>query len=299
MALEMESKKQKLVFITNPTSGYRKGLKLQKYIDLYLDLSKFEYEIQYTEYGGHAKKLAYHAQKEGIYCIIACGGDGTINEISSALVNTNTAIGLLPMGSGNGLSYHIGIRRSISKAFDVINNGKIKKIDSAVVDEYFFVNVAGFGLDAKVAFKTKENKKRGLSQYVINTIKYGFRYKGVNLTISDNNDNNYQGNYAIVAIANGSIYGFDFAIAPSAFLDDGLLNVVLITKANVLDYIVLAWYMFRRQTYRSKLVKQFTASSLNIEIEGKQYLHVDGEGKKTSGSIEAKINPNSIMLLSN
>lgn len=294
----MIDEKHKLVFITNPYSGYRKGLKLQKYIDLYLDQSKFDYLVEYTEYPGHAKKIAKKYRKEGVFGVIACGGDGTINEISSALVNSSTALGFLPMGSGNGLAYHLGIRRSIKKAFENINANKVKVIDSAVADDYFFINVAGFGLDAKVAFKTKKNKKRGLGQYVINTVKYGIAYKGVNLSMTNNEGISYYGSYAIVAIANGSIYGFDFAIAPGAALDDGLLNVVLVKRSGILGYISLAWYMLRKQTYRSRLVSQFSTSTLTIELEGKQYIHVDGEGKKTAGSIDVSINPKSILLLS-
>ncbi|MBK9734453.1 MAG: acylglycerol kinase family protein [Saprospiraceae bacterium] len=130
--------KKKIRFITNPFSGNKSKADLKLNIDTFLDHSIFDYDITYTEFPKHATTLSLEAKEAGYYAVIAVGGDGTINEVASALVHSNTALGIIPFGSGNGFSYHIGIRRSIIRAIETINTGYLEKIDTGLANGRFF-----------------------------------------------------------------------------------------------------------------------------------------------------------------
>ena len=112
--------KRKIRFILNPFSGVKKNIDLRALIDQHIDQSQVEYEIIFTEYAGHATTLSKDAVNKGYYAVVAAGGDGTINEVASSLVNSHTALGIIPLGSGNGFAYHTGIRRDIVKAIQLL-----------------------------------------------------------------------------------------------------------------------------------------------------------------------------------
>jgi YegS/Rv2252/BmrU family lipid kinase len=296
----MNISKPKLLFIANPKSGYGKSYNLQAYIHKYLDHQKYNFEIAFTSRENHAYHLANEARHKGYYGIIAAGGDGTVNEIASAIVGSEVVLGILPLGSGNGLAYHLGIRRSIKKAFEVINTKSITKIDTGVIQNHFFINVSGFGLDAVVASLTKKNNRRGFLPYFRQTIMNGIRYPGVDMTIKSENGMEYKGTYIIVAVCNGSIYGFDFAIAPDANLVDGYLNVVLVSKGRIREYLQLAIHMFKKRTYRSSLVHHFKAKKLTILYTGDLPMHKDGESTIVlGGQVESNVNPLSLNIFFN
>ena len=290
--------KKKIRFITNPFSGPKSGVKIDELIQSHIDEDMYNYEISYTEYAGHATILAKEAVMDEYFAVIAVGGDGTINEVGSSLVNTKTALGIIPLGSGNGFSYHIGIRRNIITAIQTLNTCHLVPIDTGVANGRFFINVAGLGLDATVAYRTKLNSRRGFIPYFLNTLKESLNFKYLSLHIKTA-ENEWEGEYAMAVIANGSVYGYDFTIAPQALLNDGQFDIVLIKKTQVFRYFLLVPRMLNKSIHKSPLVKYFKTSEITILNKAGGYFHVDGEGFECDESIHFKVLPSSILLLSN
>lgn len=289
--------KRKIRFILNPFSGVKKNIDLRALIDQHIDQSQVEYEIIFTEYAGHATTLSKDAVNKGYYAVVAAGGDGTINEVASSLVNSHTALGIIPLGSGNGFAYHTGIRRDIVKAIQLLNDGYKICIDTATLNGEFFINVAGLGLDAKVAFITKKNKKRGFLPYFIATLKESINFKYMHLTISTP-EKQLSGYYAMIAVANGSMYGYDFSIAPGAKITDGLFEVVLMRKAPVFRYFGTALLMFIKSLHKSGVVDIIQCNEMIVSTKDAGYYHLDGEGYKTEReTFNFKIHPSSLFLI--
>lgn len=292
----MTSNKKKIIFVTNPFSGAKSKKNLDQTIAEHLDQAIYEYEIVYTQHPNHATEISRQQAQNGVFAVIAVGGDGTINEVAKGLVHTNTALGIIPFGSGNGFSYHIGIKRSIQKAIQTINLSKVTKIDTGVANGRFFINVAGLGLDATVAYKTKLNTKRGFLPYFLNTLKESIGFKFMNLTITTP-ERSWSGEYAMAVVANGSVYGYDFAVAPIAKLDDGLFDILLVKKTHIFRYFLLVPKMLNKTFHDSSLVEFFRTKELTIANQNKGYFHVDGEGFHADDEIKFKIQPQSLLLL--
>jgi diacylglycerol kinase family enzyme len=158
--------KRKILFVINPISGGKAKYNFPEKIDKYLDKSKFEYECVFTEYHGHGSVLAAEAIKNGADILVAVGGDGTINEVAGEVDGTDKLMGIIPLGSGNGLARSLGIPVGDVKAIKRINNLHISKIDSGSLNGKKFFNMAGVGFDAQISSRFADSIKRGLSNYV-------------------------------------------------------------------------------------------------------------------------------------
>jgi len=288
--------KKKLIVIVNPKSGSSKKNILANQLNRYLDQSIYDFEIIPTLHRGHATEIAETAVKNGAYAIIVAGGDGTINEVAKALVHTSTALGIIPMGSGNGLSYHLGINRNVQKAILNINNHKLIKIDTAYANDTFYINVAGLGLDAAVAYRIMNNPNKGFIPYFLASIRESlrFQYFKASITMDDETE---EGQYAMIVIANGSFYGYNFAITPQASLTDGLLDVLLVQKAMILRYIPLIFRMLTRSVDKSPLVRYKKAKNVTIHTTDNTYFQMDGEGILAEKTTEFGVCPQSIHLI--
>jgi len=157
--------KKKIQFIINPISGVGRHNLIEKYIDKRIDKAVFDYDISYTKHQLHGTQIAGEAIKINYEIIVAAGGDGSINEIAQKLIGSNTILGIIPTGSGNGLAHHLNIPVNILQAIDVINKLKTIKIDTATINNNIFVSIAGVGFDAHVAKKFAKAKKRGFLTY--------------------------------------------------------------------------------------------------------------------------------------
>ncbi len=289
--------KKKILFIGNPFSGAKAGKSLAEVVEKYIDKDIFDYEIKMTEYSKHASILASEAVEQHYFAVVAAGGDGTINEVAQSIQGSNTALGIIPFGSGNGFSYHLGVRRDVVKAIQLINLCHTEAIDAGMANDRFFINVAGLGLDATVAYKTKLNSRRGFFPYFIQTLKESFGFQFMKLTITTPTEN-WTGQYAMAVVANGSVYGYDFTVAPEAILNDGQFDVLLVKKDAIWKYFLLAIRMLTKTFHKSSLVHFFKTDSLTIIQENNKYFQVDGEGMLAESTIHFKLIPQNLLILS-
>jgi diacylglycerol kinase family enzyme len=157
---------KKIRFIINPHSGTGKKEMLPELIQSSIDKSIFNAEICFTKAPGHATELSREAVANGYEIVVAVGGDGSVNETASALINSKTALGIIPTGSGNGLARHLGIPVHAGKAIAVLNSGKIDVIDSLLANDRFCIGTLGVGFDAHIAHLFSISNKRGYLTYI-------------------------------------------------------------------------------------------------------------------------------------
>lgn len=288
--------RKQIRIIANPFSGTGNKDNLRELAEQYLDHNRYSYEICFTEYGGHARILAMEAVSKGCFMVVAAGGDGTVNEVASVLKGSDVVLAVLPYGSGNGFAAHIGVKRDIIRGFRTINTGKIHKVDSCTANDRFFLNIAGIGLDATVAYKTKENKKRGFFPYFITTLQESLDFRFIDFEI-DLGDQKMSGSYAMIVVANASIYGYDFAIVPTADLEDGLMDVLLVKKVAVFRYFLLALRMLNKSFHKSPLVQFARVKKLTVQTRQKAYIHVDGEGFEAEPVTVFELHPASVNVI--
>jgi YegS/Rv2252/BmrU family lipid kinase len=280
----------KIRFIINPISGTGKQKGIEKFMIKHLE----NFEIIYTQKAGDATRISKEAANDNIDAIIAVGGDGTVNECLIALVNTNTALGVIPCGSGNGFAYHIGMERNIEKAVIQLKNTKIEVIDSCTANGFPFVNVSGIGFDSHIANLFLTLTKRGFVNYVKLVIRE-LSYKAKEYTINYNNIERKVKAY-IIAFANASQYGNDAKISPMANFQDGLLDFVILKEFPKWKIPFFLLKVATGKAHLSKYVEIIQCQKMTISAEN-TLLHLDGEPFKASNPIEVTILPKSLKIL--
>lgn len=285
----------KVLFIANPLSVKRKGINLERLIENNLDHTRFSRHIIYTEYHNHAVELAETYRSE-YRIIIAVGGDGTVNQVSQALVAYDNILGLIPLGSGNGLARDLGIPLKPSRAISRINKLETRIIDSGLIGGKHFINMAGVGFDAEIAHDFANSVKRGFTGYVFSVIKkfFSYRSRDYKLSIDASVINK---NAFLISFANTGQYGNNAYISPGAKPDDGLLDICFIKKFPALAAPVLVARLFLKNINRSKYVEIFRSASLSLSSEHKIIGHVDGEPVSFDRELGMEIKEKSLAVI--
>lgn len=283
------NKKKSILIIVNPFAGHQSKSKIPTLIDKNIDKSKFHITIKETEYAGHASELAKQAKQEGLDAVIAVGGDGTVNEVASELIYSDTALGIIPGGSGNGLSTHLGIGRKARKAIEIVNKFNTKLIDTATVNDRFYVNMAGIGLDGLVAYKTKNSTKRGFKTYLKGALSEAVKYKNKRYKVKID-DKEFEDKFLSINVANGSMFGYNFTISADADTSDGYIDALMIHDAHKMDYFGNAWRFWAGRIHKSKFARLNKVKSIKVTTLEDNYIHVDGEGYyQEAGELEFKV----------
>ncbi len=289
--------KKHIRFIANPFSGTSRNADLNKKINRYLDLGKYSYDLIFTEYAGHAIELAKIAVEENVNIVVAVGGDGSINEVAHALINTDKVLGILPGGSGNGFAMHLGIGRSIDKAFRYLNEGHFLNIDTCLLNDRPYVNLAGLGFDAEVAARIKGSNLRGFLGYLVYSIQEAFAYKMQDFEISIDGQIIKRSCFTL-AIANAPMYGYGFVVAPQAVLHDGKLELMILKKAPKWRIILEGWRYLTNSLHKSPLAERYKAKKISVKsVSTKTAVHVDGESLVVESPVRFQIHPNSLNVI--
>ncbi len=281
---------KKIRFISNPNSGVSFDPYLENTIGLSFDRNHYLVDYKLTEGVGHCKVLAKEAVDLGYDLVVAVGGDGTINEIASSLAHSKTALGIIPRGSGNGLSNHLKIPKNTLKALEVIKKGKIKEIDTARINEDRFVNISGWGFEASIAHKFDEYKDRGFWRYLKLVLKSFKESSSFTYLANGKEEKAWQ-----ITIANGSQYGNNVKIAPQADLADGFLEFLVLDKPNFIQAIKLAYAMYLGKPLPK--ARKVSIQNINLVLE-KVAGHIDGEILKDQGpAYKIEIDPQSLRVI--
>lgn len=286
--------KKKLLFIINPISGGRNKDSLESLISLYLDQEKFDYRIIYSEYSGHAARIARDHQLNH-QIIVAVGGDGTINEIAQELKDSDCCLGIIPQGSGNGLARHLGWSLNPKRSIQQINNAEEIMIDTAELNGHFFVSIAGIGFDSLIAELFTHSKSRGFLGYSSLSTKEFFKYQEKEYRISIDGEW-IERKAFLVAFANSNQFGYNTKISPQASLQDGCLDVCIMRKPR-LDQMPLGLFqIWSSKAHESKLLEIIHAKEIKISPNIFEFANIDGESIEVGHDIEVKINAQSLKV---
>ena len=294
---------RKFIYFINPISGTGAKNIVVESIQKRTAEKNIPFEILDTNAAGDYSYLLQKIEAENITDIIVCGGDGTVNKIAAALQNVNVNIGIIPMGSGNGLALAAGIPANTEKALDIIFEGKAFYTDGFFINNEFSCMLCGLGFDAQVAHDFAKQKKRGLATYVKQTLKNFFSAKPYSFVIRLQ-DLELKRDAFFISIANSNQFGNNVTIAPKASICDGLLDVVIVNKMSKLKLlfalgkqISLGEITNTRKKFRSKDIFYFQTKKLQIDNLQYAPLHIDGDPASTAARFDIEIAENAFKLL--
>ena len=279
--------KRKILALINPISGTLNKDSLPKAIDKIIDYEKFEIEIKYTEHANHAYELSKEAAANGYYGVLAIGGDGTVNEVASALCDTETALGIIPLGSGNGLARHLRIPLNIDKAISIINENHIENFDYCTANDRKFFCTCGLGFDAQVSSTFAKRGKRGPVGYFQSAISEFIKYRSQTYKITSSNGIITEKAF-IIACGNASQYGNNAYITPNADMQDGEIDVTVMLPITPFDTAMLGLLLFSKHIDQDVNIISFRTADLSIERESEGIMHLDGEPVNMPKTIEIK-----------
>lgn len=279
--------RKKVLAIINPISGTRSKLNIPDVIREILREPDFEVSVKITEYAGHATQIARQAVDEGVDIVLSVGGDGTCNEIAKTLIHTSTALGIIPVGSGNGLARHLGIPLDIRGALRIIRNGKVVALDYCKANGLVFFCTCGVGFDALVSLKFAEDKHRGGLTYVRKVISEYVRYKHETYELVSE-DGKLRESAFLIACGNASQYGNNAYIAPHANMQDGLLDITIIKPFNPLEIGPLTVQLFTKQLSKNTNIRTFEKKAISIIREHPGVMHIDGEPVEMDARIDVE-----------
>jgi len=284
-------------FIFNPRSGHdAKNPHLLERARAFIREHSLDADVVLTERPRHATELARRAVSEGCGLVVAIGGDGTLNETAAGLVGTDTVFGLIPCGSGNGLGRHLGIPGPGKGAFSTLIKGRVRVIDTGLVNGIPFFNAMGLGFDAEIADRFNRLTRRGLSSYVRTTVGTLFRYRAETCHIQ-NGAVSLETTAFLLTVANSDQYGNDCFIAPGASVDDGQLDLTVITRANILNAAPLAVRLFTKTIEASSSVARLRGPHFTITRRAAGLIHTDGETHSTAATLEISVLPRSLRIM--
>ena len=289
--------RKRLLVIINPISGVGRQKTIEKVFEQHLDHSRFDYDIRYTERAGHATDIAREGSTQGYDAVIAVGGDGSINEVSAGLIGTHTTMGIIPCGSGNGMARHLKLPLVPEKAIEVINTYHTETIDTIDVNGHSYASIAGVGFDAYVARRFKFTKTRGFAGYarILFTEYPRYKAKEYRLVIDGKE---YTRKALMISVANSSQFGFNAAIAPTASLQDGLLDICIMEKVPYLEIPITAeLLLLSHDLQKSEHVELIQAKEVTILNNDYKWINFDGEALKLDTELHFKIVPQSLNII--
>jgi YegS/Rv2252/BmrU family lipid kinase len=267
-----------LHFIVNPISGHGKHSITRSLLLQYFPSDIFTIEVSTTEYKNHAKELAAQAAAAGAKYVIACGGDGTINEVASALVGTDVKLGILPVGSGNGLASNLKIPRDIPAAIAILQKANESAIDVGNINGHYFFSNTGIGIDAMIIRKYEQAGERTLIAYIKASLASGFSYKAHQANITVNGKETTVSPFMLF-VSNSNEMGYNMSLTPKASLTDGWLDMVVVPTLNIFQKLQLGYHVLRNTVPKFKIASHTLVKELDICQPDRIFtdVQIDGE----------------------
>jgi len=265
-------------FIVNPISGNGKHNITASLLRNYFPRSTFKIEVDYTKYKQHAIAIAKNVVTKNPDIVVACGGDGTINEVASCLVGTAITLGIVPVGSGNGLASNLNIPKDLEKALGIIRKGHSTTIDVGQINHHYFFSNMGIGVDAAIIKKYEQLGKRTFTGYLKAALLSGFRFKSTKTTLFYNNKTVNTNPY-ILFISNSNEMGYKLTLTPRARLSDGWLDMVLVPDISVINKLQFGYAVLRNKIEQFKKAEHALIQNLRIEMPDRIFtdVQIDGE----------------------
>lgn len=284
-------------FIVNPIAG--RGRTRTQWPDLRRSIpASVEYDVVETTAPGAATVLARQAAAEGVERVIAVGGDGTVSEAAAGLRGTRTALGMIPSGSACDLRRSVGLPKRLPEALAYALTGGPKPMDVGLANGTTFVNVAGIGLDAEVAAEVnrrRDDSSTGTWLYVKCLLRVLGQYRPSHVALTVDGQR-IEATALMVAIGNAQYYGGGMRIVPTAQINDGYLDVMLVGEFSVAGTLWLLPKVFSGSHRYHPRVTVYRCREVLVETEATLNVHVDGE---TAGvaPLRATVDPGSLQMI--
>lgn len=289
-------KKTKVCVIINPVSGTESKKSIPEEVAAAFDQKIFDVFIRITGYPGHATEIAKQAVKKNYKYVITAGGDGTVNEVAKALVGTDTVLGIIPFGSGNGLARELNIPLDAEKAIAIILKARVRTIDYGVANGHIFFCTCGFGFDAFISDKFADEKKRGPIGYVRNVLEGVVDFKSEEYEITYDEGSLTERAF-VLTCANASQYGNEAYIAPDADMEDGKMNVSILKPLTAFEIPQTTLQLFTKNIDKNSKMISLVTKELHIRRKRAGTMHVDGEPVETESEINVKIVPQGLKVI--
>lgn len=265
-------------FIVNPISGKGKHQIDQKFLESHFSTESYVLKVSYSTYKKQAITLTQEALEANPDIIVACGGDGTIHEVATALVGKDVAFGVLPVGSGNGLASNLNLPKDLNQALEVIKKGHVNPMDVGSINGHYFFSNMGFGIDATVIELYEKSGKRKLGAYVKSALNAAKEYRAKPIQIRYGTTTK-QVNPLLLFISNSNEMGYQMSLTPKASIRDGLLDMLIVPKISLLKQLYYGLLVAIKKThwFKNALYEQVDFLEVQILEAGSNTLQLDGE----------------------
>jgi len=288
-------KKKRILFIVNPFSGLGKQRMFKSLATKELSRSEWSWDIALTKHAGHATTLSSEAVG---HCdiVVAVGGDGTVNEVGSGLIGTDTVMGIIPAGSGNGLARHLNIPLKVNRALQMFNQYNVMSIDALKVGHRYSLNVSGVGFDGHISHLFAQATQRGPLGYLRLITREFSKYKSKQYRLVI--DGNVIDREAfLISFANSTQYGNNAHIAPGAKIDDGWIDVCIIRDFPKVEAPALLISLFDQTIDQSKYDEIILGRHITVECDEPLMPHLDGEPLNHEGSLSIEMMPLALKVM--
>lgn len=293
----MTNPTEKIFLIINKYAGHGKGEQAVDIVVPYLKKNGRLVEYVFTNEPGHATDLAKKAVEQGYNLVVAVGGDGTVNEVALGIIGSSTPMGIIPMGSGNGLARELGISMNMKKSCRTLINGSNLLLDVCKLNDQRFLCTSGIGFDATIADKMSKSATRGFLKYVQLVIQESIFFKPLDTKLRIDGIL-HQKPIFLITFANASQFGNNAYIAPKANMTDGLIDVVIVNKFNKIWMPVFAVALFTKLIPKLPFVEYYKAKQIELEIAKTSVFHFDGEPGKLKTPANIRIDEQKIYVRS-
>lgn len=284
-----------IAFIVNPISGTKAKSRVAKLIRELLDTQQFAPTVVVTEYAGHATQLAQQFAMQDYYAVVAVGGDGTVNEVACSLIGTNTALGIIPNGSGNGFARHLDISTRMNRAIEMLNSSEVINVDYGLVNDIPFFSTFGVGFDAVVAHDFADSN-RGFKGYVQSIFKDLFQYKPETYHLAGEGFD-IDSKAFLINFANAGQWGYDAYIAPKASVQDGLLDVAIVTEFPMTAAPGLALSLFTKDIDENLHMNTIRTKQMTLTRNSEGPAHIDGTPTTLPAQLHVRIVEDGLKVL--
>ncbi len=275
-------KRTSIHFIVNPISGNGNNLLTPETVSRVFNLDQFCFEIKETQKPKHATELTNASIIEGADIIVACGGDGTVNEIASCLVGSSVKLGVVPMGSGNGFAATLKIPKSIIGALNIIKESNNTQIDVGEINKNYFFSNTGIGFDANVINNYSKTSQRKLTSYLRAFVLTFFNNPASHTLKITTESQSMKLKPFMVFASNSNEMGYDVSLTPKASIQDGVLDIIIVEPLNKLEIIYFAFLLLVKKPQRFKKAHYFLTKNTEITNfdKGGFLAQIDGEPRQ-------------------
>ena len=289
--------RERALAIVNPAAGKGAGARIALRLASELAHAGLQVDVVSTPAPGEAARLASQAVEEGYERVIAVGGDGTANEIANGLVDTQVALGLYPIGSGNDFARALGYPRKRKAIAEFLAQARARRIDVGEVNGRVFLNAAGVGIDGHVAERIIASARvvgPTLGYFVGALVSIAtYRPRQMRVTIDGTTR---EGKMLVVVAANGTHFGSGMHVAPEARLDDGLLDIVVGLDLSRWASLVALAKLYRGTHVDGRTILAFRSAALDVEMPKAQPMETDGEASRAA-SLRVRVRPRALTVL--